>query len=317
MQDYRQLFEEQSTTWALATRNYAALAEVKTKVFQFEGCRVKLQFNPGRITSTSANTSKTAIQARPCFLCAKNRPTEQKSLMFGKEKSSDTEYQILVNPFPVFPMHYTIAASDHQIQTICGNVKEFLALARTMNDCVIFYNGPRCGASAPDHLHFQAGNKGMMPVQADYGKWNKTLLQEAKDIRIFRMENLLRNGWVLESQEASALIRTFEQLLDVLKSGNPDSNEEPMLNALCWFENEKWICLLFPRKAHRPQCYFREDDGKMLISPASVEMGGLIIAARPEDFERIGASDIREIYSEVSISKDEIEKLSEKLFKIL
>ncbi|MDD4921449.1 MAG: DUF4922 domain-containing protein [Bacteroidales bacterium] len=312
MGDYKKLFKDQCISWDLAANNYRTLSKVLFKEFQIDHFRIKLQFNPGRITSSSANISMAAIQVRPCFLCAKNRPAEQDSLTIKANETSGMDFQVLVNPFPVFPQHYTIAATEHQPQAIKGHFHAFLKLAKSMNDCVVFYNGPRCGASAPDHLHFQAGSKGLMPVETDYDNWEKILLWKKKETRIYTMADGLRNGWIMEGNHSTELENTFEQLLDILPSANPASGEEPMLNLLCWYDQAKWICLVFPRKSHRPECYFKDDNHRLLISPASVEMGGLMIAARQEDFERIKEEDIRKIYQDVSVSKNEIDQLSEK-----
>jgi SpoIID/LytB domain protein len=317
MQDHKQLFREQSKSWTLAADNYRALSKVLIKEFLIDDLRIRLQFNPGRIISSSANISKDAIKARPCFLCEKNRPTDQKALIFedGENQHSDTQFQILVNPFPVFPRHFTIAAMKHQPQAIHGQFETMLRLAKSMNDCVIFYNGPRCGASAPDHLHFQAGSKGLMPIESDFEDWKKinlSPLYENKDLRIFKMEGFLRNGWLMEGKNRTECVQKLEQLLNSIQ---PKMEEEPMLNLLCWYQNENWICAVFPRQAHRPRCYFRKGQSKLLISPASVEMGGLMIAARQEDFERIDEKDIREIYNDVSISKAEIDLFSNEFLK--
>lgn len=312
MQDHRKLFQAQLKSWALATKNYQALSDVLFREFQIDNFRVKLQCNPGRIVSSSAIVSKDVIQTRPCFLCAKNRPADQESLTIHLDNARDTTFEILVNPFPVFPQHFTIAATKHQPQTIKGHFSAFFQLAKNMDDCVVFYNGPRCGASAPDHLHFQAGNKGLMPMESDYDRWEKSLLWENQDVRILKMEHILRNGWVLEGSNPDFLVKVSEQLLDILETAHPETNEEPMLNLLCWHDNGHWTCLVFPRKAHRPDCYYKEDETKRLISPASVEMGGLMIAARLEDFKRMNEKDIREIYNNVSVSKKEIDLLSAK-----
>jgi len=308
MFDHRQLFQEQLVKWALASDNYRALTKVLIKDFQLDGSRIRLQFNPGRIASSSANVSKDAITARPCFLCAENRPAEQDFLTFEGE---NTCFQILVNPYPVFPQHFTIAATDHQPQTIDGHFDAMLRLAKSMDDCVLFYNGPRCGASAPDHLHFQAGNKGLMPIETDFDQLKKTSIWKSSNTELSKMVGLLRKGWVLEGFDKKELVTTFEQLLDSLKSFHATPGEEPMLNLLCWYLNGRWICILFPRQSHRPKCYFKEDETKLLISPASVEMGGLMISARKEDFERIGEKEIREIYNDVSASEKEIDQISE------
>jgi len=308
MQDHQQLFQDQINSWPLATQNYHELSHVLTKEFIFNDFRIKLQYNPNRIISSSADIDKNAIKKRECFLCRKNRPVMQKSDSF------DSGFEILVNPYPVFPMHFTIASTSHQPQRIQGQFQTLLDLAQKLNDCVVFYNGPRCGASAPDHLHFQAGNKGLLPIECDFSDWNKFHLSPLiinKNFQIRKFENFLRNGWIIEGTNASELIRNFDIIYNVLVSAFNEQNEEPMLNIVCWFEKEKWIYFIFPRKAHRPNCYFRKDETKLLISPASVEMGGLFIVARLEDFNKIDKKDIVEIYDDVSVLNDEIEKLSE------
>ena len=317
MSDYKQLFQEQSTTWKLATDNYRALSKVIFKEYIIDGFRVRLQFNPGRIISSSANVSKDAITERPCFLCAKNRPVEQTFLTFEDVENTvlANEFQILVNPFPVFPQHFTIAAKEHQPQAIEGQMDTILRLAKCMDDCVVFYNGPRCGASAPDHLHFQAGSKGLMPIESDYEDWKKehlSILTTEKEVQVYQLEGLLRNGWLMEGKNEKELIKSFDLLLKSLETVNTSFGEEPMLNFLCWYKKDHWTCVLFPRKKHRPDCYFRDNETKLLISPAAVEMGGLMIAARQEDFERITEDEIRDIYNEVSISKVEADLISRK-----
>jgi len=308
MFDYKRLLQEQLEKWALASDNYCALSKVLFKDFLLDGSRIRLQFNPGRITSSSANVSKEAITARPCFLCAENRPVEQDFLTFEGEKIC---FQVLVNPYPVFPQHFTIAATDHVPQTIDGHFDAMLRLAKSMDDCVLFYNGPRCGASAPDHLHFQAGNKGLMPIETDFDYLKKSTIWKSQNTCLSKMVESHRNGWVLEGFDKKELVTTFEQLLESLKAFHATSSEEPMLNLLCWYTNGKWICILFPRQSHRPKCYFKEDETRLLISPASVEMGGLMISARAEDFERIGEKEMREIYKDVSASESQIDQISE------
>jgi len=312
MFDHKQLFQEQLVTWALASDNYRALSKVLFKDFLLDGSRIRLQYNPGRIASSSANVSQGAIQERPCFLCAVNRPADQD---FRSFEGTNTRFQILVNPFPVFPQHFTIAAIDHRPQTIEGQFDAMLRLAESMDDCVLFYNGPRCGASAPDHLHFQAGNKGLMPIETDFDQVRKTTIWKNQTTCLSKMDRNLRNGWVLEGSNATELVKTFDLLLDLLKAFHATTNEEPMLNLLSWYTNGRWICILFPRLSHRPKCYFKEDESRLLISPASVEMGGLMISARKEDFERIGEKEIREIFKDVSASEKEIDQISEQFTK--
>jgi len=318
MRDHELLFQDQIAKWPLAAANYQALEKILIKDFDIDGVHIRLQCNPSRITSSAANISKTAIKERPCFLCAKNRPAEQAGLAFKTENKvfqKKDDFIILVNPFPVFPKHFTIAG-DHQPQTIKWNFDNLLQIARQMDDCVVFYNGPRCGASAPDHMHFQAGSKGLMPIETDYGNWKKTnvsLLLNQDCLQLYSLRNMLRGGWLLEGTDETDLTQIFYNLLKALEPDNAASDEEPMLNILCWYSDVKWICVIFPRKAHRPSCYFRQDESKLLISPASVEMGGLMVAARPEDFKRINTKDIKEIYYDVSFSEQEVEKVSNKI----
>jgi ATP adenylyltransferase/5',5'''-P-1,P-4-tetraphosphate phosphorylase II len=275
---------------------------------------VKVQCNPSRITSSTANTSKTAILERPCFLCPENRPPEQEGLLFRHvdNDENDTDFIILVNPFPVFPRHYTIAG-NHIQQSITGHFETMVQLARHLDDCVVFYNGPQCGASAPDHLHFQAGSKGLMPVESDYKNWKRehlSLLLNQNNCDLYILHNFLRSGWLIESSDKTALAEIFYKLQCALVS---KANEEPMQNILCWYSDLKWHCIIFPRKVHRPSCYFRQDEFKLLISPASVEMGGLVVAARPEDFRKIDAEDIKKIYNEVAFSESEMKQISKKV----
>lgn len=314
MYDYSQLFGEQTKTWILAKNNYQALSTVLTKEFQIDGIPIRLQFNPGRIVSSTANTSKDAIQARPCFLCSQNRPVEQTSLNF-EDETTQNGFQILVNPFPVFPQHFTIASNTHIPQAIEGHFGALLGLAKEMEDLVVFYNGPGCGASAPDHLHFQAGSKGFMPIEAEYETWSaahRLAIRTDRDVQLYQMEGLLQNGWILEGSNKSALTDQFNLLLEGLKT-QQGSDKEPLLNLICWHQSHTWICIVLPRLAHRPACYFREEGSNFLISPASVEMGGLMIAVRKNDFERLTEKDVRDIYKDVTLPIADMDLISEKL----
>src|ERR1035437_1866816 len=158
----RKLISDQKKDWDLARKNYDGLKKVKVKTFDFGHYKIEIQFNPERIVSSSAKVDAKSIEARPCFLCQKNLPPQQRGLAF------DDDFIVLVNPFPIFPEHLTIPSIAHTDQRILGNFGSMLDLAEKLTDFVIFYNGPKCGASAPDHLHFQAGNKGFLPIEKDY-----------------------------------------------------------------------------------------------------------------------------------------------------
>lgn len=321
MKDYEQLFQNQISEWPLAAANYKDLSKVLIRDYNIDGIRIRLQCNPSRIKSSTANTSAKVIQKRPCFLCEENRPKEQTGVPFkpfinrSNGNNAENDFTILVNPYPIFGEHFTIP-SKHSQQKIKGNFDILLELARHMDNCITFYNGPRCGASAPDHMHFQAGNRDLLPVQADYNLWrnsNTKLISGNEEASLYMLKDFLRGGWFFEGHSQEKISGIFYSILEQLESVNPESDQEPMINVLCWFENGKWICMVFPRKTHRPSCYYLEGDDKLLISPASVEMGGLMVAAIPEDFEKISEKEIIEIYKDVSFSDEDVNLISEKL----
>ena len=274
------LFEDQLSHWELASNNYKDLEQVKIKTLDVDGCRYKVQFNPARIASSAAKVDSQSIRERKCFLCGENRPPEQKGIPFKGR------YMILINPYPVFPRHLTVPASEHTPQLIASRFGDMLDLARQLDDYVVFYNGPKCGASAPDHFHFQAGNKGFLPIE-NARNW--------------------KNAIRIESENKREMLARFQQTYDSLAL-QPD-DIEPMLNILTWYGNRKWITYLFPRKKHRPACYFAEGDARLLISPASVEMGGVFITPLEKDFEKITAEDIAEILGNISFLFPNSEKI--------
>ena len=265
-----QLFNEQLIEWELAKNNYKALEQVKIKTLNVSELQYKVQFNPARITSSAAKVDPKSIQERKCFLCRENLPPVQKGIPFKDN------YTVLVNPFPIFPRHLTIPVLEHTPQLIAPRFGDMLDLAQELDNYVIFYNGPKCGASAPDHFHFQAGNKGFLPIENE------------KD-----WSNAVR----IESENKQEILDRFQQIYDSLPLQSDDL--EPMLNILAWHENGIWTVCLFPRKKHRPACYFAEGDANLLISPASVDLGGVFIMPLEKDFEKITAEDIAEILCEV------------------
>ncbi|HUW91530.1 MAG TPA: DUF4922 domain-containing protein [Bacteroidales bacterium] len=297
------LFISQLSDWDLASANYKQLENVRVRKINFGAFDLIVQFNPGRITSSAAKVDTRSIEARPCFLCAGNRPPQQRGLLF------DTNCTILVNPFPIFNRHLTIVSDDHTDQRILNSFRKMLALAKELTDFVIFYNGPQCGASAPDHLHFQAGNKGFLPVENDFaGKKNCSLVSQKEDIKMWQWNNYLRGIASLEGFVAEKLASSFERFYSRFLLLQPD-RPEPMLNILCSFSDGKWVIHIIPRKLHRPSQFFAEDKTKIILSPASVDMGGVVITPREEDFNKITASDISDIFGQVCLSDEELSPL--------
>lgn len=303
--DIKKLLEEQVKDWELAGANFKALSSVQTKEFDYGTFKIKVQFNPARIQSTAAKVDTKSIQERKCFLCPENLPAVQKGIAYG------TEYQILVNPFPIFPQHFTIPAYKHTDQLILGRYGDMLDLAKSLEDYTIFYNGPKCGASAPDHIHFQAGNKGFMPIEKDILKIDKELIKEDSVTKIYALRNYLRNGFLIEAKEKSASVGTFIDIYSLLEI--KEGEKEPMMNIIAWFEDGVWYTCVFPRQNHRPKCFFAEGDANILISPASVDMGGVFITPQEKDFNKITANDIKDILQEVCIDDNKLQELIMKI----
>jgi hypothetical protein len=291
------LIQQQKLNWPLAQKNYAGLDEVEARTFNFDGFKVAAQFNPERIRSSAAKTDAQSISERACFLCEENQPKEQKGIDFiGK-------YTILVNPFPIFRDHLTISLKKHSPQEIAPYFDDMLQLSKELPEFTIFYNGPKCGASAPDHFHFQAGNKNVIPIDSEMDlvlEKHGELLFKNENTNIMAIgEGYLRKLVVLKSSSAEKLASKFQRILSILNERGQEG--EPMLNVLCNYQNKSWNVVIFPRDKQRPTQFYAEGEEQILVSPASVEMGGLVILPRKEDFDKITKEDLRDIYGQVTV----------------
>jgi len=301
-------FQEQISNWELARLNYEGLKTVRTKTVSFGDYDVKVQFNPARITSTGAKMDAKTVAARKCFLCQENLPAEQRSIDAG-------EYTILVNPFPIFPQHFTIPYKQHIDQKIKPYFSDMLELAKALDDYLVFYNGPKCGASAPDHLHFQAGTKDFLPLTGDYKRLKPTharLLDEGENYQLFSLDNYGRTVYCIESDTIVSARNVFENLNlsltlsrgeGIRKTGGEGMREdgEPLMNIVCSYEDGIWYTYIFPRAAFRPWQYSAAGNEQLLVSPATVEMSGIFITPVESHFERITKDDIESILQQVSI----------------
>lgn len=282
---------------------------IRVKEVEVNGCHYKVQFNPARIVSSAAKVDPKSIQERKCFLCPDNLLPGQKGLPFGER------YQILENPFPIFPRHLTIPELEHTAQRILPRFGDMLDLAQRLDEYIVFYNGPRCGASAPDHAHFQAGNKGFLPIEQEWKHKKAGRVVEYKDSTLWYLDDSPRTTLVIEATDKEAAMVLFDITYRAmeLKPGE----DEPMMNVLAWTEAEKWMVCIFPRALHRPACYTATGEANILISPASVDMGGVFIVPQEKDFEKITANDIASILGEVCLHPVEfrslIERIKEKL----
>lgn len=301
----KSFFSEQLVEWPLAKQNYEALNKVLVRDIDLGGSSVRIQFNPERMRSSAAKIDTKSIQERKCFLCPAHLPAEQRGIPFGKD------YQILVNPFPIFPMHLTVPVLDHIDQLIYDRFGDMLDLAETLNDFVVFYNGPKCGASAPDHMHFQAGNKGFLPLEKDVRQLKRNVIISNDEIQCFTLQGYYRNVIVLESGKKNCVVELFNRIYASLEIKSDE--KEPMLNIVTWFEEGKWISCIFPREVHRPACFYAEGDDNLLISPASVDLGGVCVFPLEKDFNKVTAADIKKVFSEICVNDDNLMKILNKI----
>jgi len=300
------LLEQQNRTWELCAKNYEALNNVKVKKFYFDDTfEVKVQFNPARVISSTAKVDANSIKERKCFLCHNHLPSIQKGFLYKNE------YLVLVNPYPIFQQHFTIPHINHIPQSIFEKLGDMLDLSNDLDlHYVVFYNGPKCGASAPDHFHFQAGQRNFMPIDNDFDFiLDKYVIDSYNynDIAIYVIgEKYLRPHFMIISHNKEKIIQSFEKLYNSMKT----TDEEPLMNILVYrviFKGELvWRVVIFPRKKHRPDCYFAEDETRLVVSPASVDIGGVLITPFENDFDKITKEHIKNIYAEVTLSDDEI-----------
>ncbi len=292
------LIDRQLASWPEAARRYSDLREVKTKEITIGGMPVRVQYNPARAVSTLARTDAASIAARPCFLCRENRPQQQEALPF--EGCDGRRYEILVNPFPIFPEHFTIPAVDHVPQRIAGRFPDMLRLAEAFPDMTVFYNGPESGASAPDHFHFQMGCKGFLPVERHFGLLGPRTVMRPGAAVIALTSAYIPGLPVITAPDAKSAEAAFLRVLRSMPVS--PSTGEPQLNILCWKERTDsdtvFRILVIPRKAHRPSCYYAPEGEAVRISPASVDLGGVFIVPVEEDFRRTDAEVLQSIIRE-------------------
>ena len=290
-----ELFEQQLSVWEMARNNFEGLKTVQIREFDFDGFGVKVQFNPARMVSSGAKVDAKTIAQRKCFLCAANRPEVQRGIAWR-------DYDILINPFPIFTRHLTIPRREHVDQQLVPYINDMFDLARELTDFVVFYNGPKCGASAPDHMHFQAGNADFLPLVSDYfnlkakGKCTKQCTIDGADV--YTIDNYLRVVYCIESADAEALRQAFMKLYN---SWVKEEEVEPMMNVVCLYRDGKWYLFVIPRGAFRPWQYTAEGDKQLLVSPATVEVSGLFITPVKEHFERITKEDVVDILTQCTI----------------
>lgn len=298
-------FNRQLETWEEARHRFRDLKHVETLQLSDQ---IKIQWNPARIVSTGAKVDKKTLGERPCFLCDKNRPKAQMS------KQIDEKFHLLVNPFPILPVHFTIPARKHQPQAIYKNYGEMHRFLEKNGEMMIFYNGPKCGASAPDHLHFQAGSSGILPLQVSWQRLSRNLsdiivLNDEEKISMVR--DFIVPAFVIISKSEESDVNLFHRLYKSMPIRQDET--EPMMNIVAWRKDDEYISVVIPREKHRPSCYFAEGVEQVLVSPGALDMSGLIITPREEDFHKLNEANATAILQECGVSQAKIEEIAEKL----
>ena len=298
-------FNRQLEVWTDARHRFRDLKHVETRQFSDQ---LKLQWNPARIVSTGAKIDKKTLGERPCFLCDKNRPKEQMS------KQIDEKFHLLVNPFPILPVHFTIPARKHQPQLIYKNYGEMHRFISLHSDLMVFYNGPKCGASAPDHLHFQAGTNGILPLQTNWQRLSRNLtdiisLNDEEKISVVR--DFIVPAFVIISKSAESDEALFRRLYKTMPQRGDET--EPMMNIISWRKGEEFISVVIPREKHRPEAYFAEGDAQFMVSPGALDMSGLIITPREEDFRKLTEEKALSLLQECGVSEEKMNAIIAKL----
>ena len=332
-EDVEAFFESELSSWGEARQRYEDLqAQVQKREFPFGDSTLAVQWNPARMVSTGAKIDKASIASRPCFLCDENRPKEQRALMIRHH------YQVLINPFPILPRHFTIPTRRHKPQNIWEHFGTMRHLAWTLPHHIVFYNGPLCGASCPDHMHLQAGSRGIVPIERDWQLYENHLeklypltgsgTQDMADAGntsqrcgLFLLKNYACPVFVIRSlpeEKDSLLCQRLYRALPI-----PEGEGEPRMNVICWREagdesrSDEIITLVFPRKKHRPDCYKGvKNDGmgnekceSLLVSPGALDMGGLFITPREEDFQKLTPEWAVDILKEVTMTEEELKDI--------
>ena len=302
----QRFFNRQLETWSEARQRYQDLRSVKTRELVVGSSSIQVQWNPARMVSTGAKIDQKTLAERPCFLCEQNRPKEQ------LKKIVDGQYELLVNPFPILPQHFTIPSVKHQPQRILDSYGEIHKLLEEFPEMMVFYNGPQCGASAPDHAHFQAGTSGILPLQMSWQRLSRNLtklvsLNEDEDISL--IDDYPCAALLIRSRSQYGDEQLFRRLYEALPAMEP----EPMMNIISWRTDDVFLSVVFPRAKHRPDCYYKEGDEQFIISPGALDMAGLIITPREEDFKRLTPETALDIFSEMTLKGEALQQVIDRL----
>ena len=286
------LFVRQLQQWPQLAKGVEGLAQAKTRSVRIDWFDIYLRHIPHRMASTTASVDKESVAKRPCFLCAGNLPSEEEGVQF------DENFTIYCNPFPIVDRHLTIAHREHRSQRIANQFGSMLDIAACLAGYFVVYNGPECGASAPDHMHFQAGSRVLFPIENDTAALTGVTVP-----------NYARNVFLFRGRDRSALIDRMDRAIDLLAE-TTGKHPEPMVNIAVFHERDEWVTYLFPRGKHRPQVFHT---GELTVSPASIDLCGIFVVPLARDFERIAGDAISAIFREVTLPDDQFQEVAAKL----
>ncbi|MBQ7622589.1 MAG: DUF4922 domain-containing protein [Bacteroidales bacterium] len=309
MADINKFIGDQLSVWPLAASNFRSLKTMRTRTLRVGGLDAELQLNPCRIASSTAETDERTLSSRACFLCPANRPPEQFHVKFEGRKGR--RYNIQVNPFPIFPQHLVIARDEHLPQVIWHHLPDMLDFAWNYQDFTVYYNGPKSGASAPDHLHFQAVPRRSLPLEKEIDAWldsPSAPLSCVQDAKLYHFNLYTRGVYCLKSQTTKSLAKLFYQFLDCCPVADPGM--EPRFNAYAWYRSDtpsggEYRMFVVLRTELRSHHYGSDGPDHLTISPGAAEMAGVIVAPREEDFLKLTPAMLEEMLSEVSVSAED------------
>ncbi len=304
MKELNKFIKDQLSVWQLASSNFRALKTAPSREVDVFGLKCRIQYNPRRVISSTADTSPAAIASRKCFLCADNRPKEQFHLGFEGRKGRN--YHIQINPYPIFRGHLVIVRDEHIPQEIWHHFPDMLDFAARYKDYLVFYNGPSSGASAPDHLHFQAIPKHNLPLEEvvdEFLDHPGEPLATVKDASLYKFDGYARGVFALKATTSKSLAKLFYRLLDCTDRGKGE--EEPMFNLYAYVKNGEYRTIVVMRSAKRSHHFYSEGADHLTISPGAADIAGLFVAPFREDYDKADTALLEELLSEVCISEDE------------
>ncbi len=292
IREIEELFKRQARAWPRLAKGVEGLARAKTRRVRIDWFDVFIRHIPHRVGSTTAPVDPESIAKRPCFLCSANLPPEEEGARF------DQDFTIYCNPFPIVDRHLTIVHREHGSQRIANQFGNMLDLAAALPGYFVIYNGPECGASAPDHMHFQAGSRELLPIEKD-----------TAGLSGVTVPNYGRNVFLLRGRDRAALIDRMDRAIDLLAE-TAGKRAEPLVNIAVFHERGEWVAYLFPRGKHRPRVFHT---GELTVSPAAIDLCGILVAPLARDFERISGDDIAAIFREVTLPDDQFQEVAAKL----